>query len=101
MHFKKRFINLKRLVVLTIDKAYMKIADDIVISNTDPEMKPLEHPDLDVGTLTGTPAKVTVYLSCGDAILVLHRQVDRVSLFCQHTEVSRRGVLLETEDYRQ
>lgn len=87
--------------MLTIGKAYMKIADDIVISNTDPEMKPLEHPDLDVGTLTGTPAKATMYLSCGDAILVLHRQVDRVSLFCQHTEVSRRGVLLETEDYRQ
>lgn len=93
MHFKKRFINLKCLVVLTIGKAYMKIADDIV--------KPLEHPDLDVGTLTGTAAKVTVYLSCSDAILVLHRQVDRVSLFCQHTEVSRRGLLLETEDYRQ
>lgn len=56
MHFKKIHKLKIPLVVLTIGKAYMNIADDTAIPNIDSKMKLLEHPDLDVGTLIGTPA---------------------------------------------
>lgn len=89
----------------------MKIPNDAAIPNTVADMRLFECPHLDVGTITSTTAlgnllpvsgEVIVCLPCGNTFLVLNKLLNRNSvIILSTTEVSRRVVLLETEDNDQ
>lgn len=78
---------------------YMKITNDAAILSISPDTRLLEHPDFDVGTITGTPAlwnllpvsvEVIVYLLCNNTILFLHKQLNRN---CHHSANTQKSPL--------